>query len=152
MESTVGEGSRFLFTAKLAISEREAPQPVALVTDVRIPESLVGANEGPVIHILLADDSEDNRFLIAEYVKRSPCILDVAENGEIALGMMKSRHYDLVLMDAHMPVMDGFAATKAMREWEQVRNMRRLCLYWPLPQMLSRRRRGRAQRPASPRI
>ncbi len=74
------------------------------------------------IHILLADDSEDNRFLIVEYLKRSPCILDVAENGEIALGMMKSRHYDLVLMDAHMPVMDGFDATKAMRDWERSRS------------------------------
>ena len=74
------------------------------------------------MHILLADDSEDNRFLIAEYLKRSPCILDVAENGEIALGMMKSRHYDLVLMDAHMPVMDGFDATRAMRDWERGQN------------------------------
>ena len=76
----------------------------------------------PATHILLADDSEDNRFLIAEYLKRSSCILDIAENGEIALSMMKSRHYDLVLMDAHMPVMDGLDATRAMRDWERVQN------------------------------
>ena len=118
VESTVGVGSRFLFTANLEVSERQAPEPVALCVDFRIPESSLADSRAPAIHILLADDSEDNRFLIIEYLKRSPCILDVAENGEIALGMMKSRHFDLVLMDAHMPVMDGFEATKAMREWE----------------------------------
>jgi signal transduction histidine kinase/DNA-binding response OmpR family regulator len=123
VESTVGEGSRFLFTAKFAVSERQAPEPVALAGNARISESFSAVTEIEAIHILLADDSEDNRFLIAEYVKRSPCILDVAENGEIALGMMKSRHYDLVLMDAHMPVMDGFTATKAMREWERGGNV-----------------------------
>ncbi len=118
VESTVGEGSRFLFTAKFVVLERQAAAAVTQAPDDRIPATSAAANEVPAIHILLADDSEDNRFLIAEYLKRSPCILDVAENGEIALGMMKSRHYDLVLMDAHMPVMDGFDATKAMREWE----------------------------------
>ena len=117
VESTVGVGSRFLFTANFAVSERQVP-------GLHLPrnKSSWAAEEAPAIHILLADDSEDNRFLIAEYLKRSPCILDVAENGEIALGMMKSRHYDLVLMDAHMPVMDGFAATQAMREWESSRD------------------------------
>ncbi len=121
VESTVGVGSSFLFTAKFAISERQAATAVITAAGSRIPEASLAANEAPAIHILLADDSEDNRFLITEYLKRSPCILDVAENGEIALGMMKSRHYDLVLMDAHMPVMDGFDATKAMREWERSR-------------------------------
>ena len=96
------------------------------------------------MHILLADDSEDNRFLIAEYLKRSPCILDFAENGEIALGMMKSRHYDLVLMDAHMPVMDGLDATRAMRDWERSRETLHRCPYWPLPQMHSRKSAGQS--------
>ncbi len=121
VESTIGEGSRFLFTGKFAISERQATASVALSADARIPTPLSAASEIPAIHILLADDSEDNRFLIAEYLKKSPCMLDVAENGEIALGMMKGRHYDLVLMDAHMPVMDGFDATRAMRAWELAR-------------------------------
>jgi signal transduction histidine kinase/CheY-like chemotaxis protein/HPt (histidine-containing phosphotransfer) domain-containing protein len=118
VESTVGEGSRFLFTARFVVSERQATTAVPQTPEDRIPTPSAAVNEAAAIHILLADDSEDNRFLIAEYLKRSPCILEVAENGEIALGMMKSRHYDLVLMDAHMPVMDGFDATKAMREWE----------------------------------
>ena len=54
----------------------------------------------------------------AQYLKAvpSPCSIDLAENGEIALAAkMQSGHYDLVLMDAHMPVMDGYTATRAMR-------------------------------------
>ncbi len=121
VESTIGVGSRFLFTAKFGISEGSGTASVTPAADARIHPILPTASEIPAMHILLADDSEDNRFLIAEYLKRSPCILDLAENGEIALGMMKSRHYDLVLMDAHMPVMDGFDATKAMRAWERSR-------------------------------
>ncbi len=121
VESTIGLGSRFLFTAKFAVSERPGLAAVRPAADALIP-SPPSANEMPAIHILLADDSEDNRFLIAEYLKRSSCILDNAENGEIALSMMKSRHYDLVLMDAHMPVMDGLDATRAMRDWERVQN------------------------------
>ena len=113
VESTVGQGSTFLFTAKLGVSDRTAVSPVT-------PETTTTATslDLPAAHILLADDSEDNRFLIQEYLKRSSCILELAENGEIALGKMKCRHYDLVLMDAHMPVMDGYTATTKMREWE----------------------------------
>ena len=122
VESTIGVGSRFLFTAKFAVSERPGTATVPPAGDVLISPPVPAASEMPAMHILLADDSEDNRFLIAEYLKRSSCILDIAENGEIALGMMKSRHYDLVLMDAHMPVMDGLDATRAMRDWERVQN------------------------------
>jgi signal transduction histidine kinase/CheY-like chemotaxis protein len=115
VESTLGQGSTFLFTAKLGLSERTSL--VSGSRDAGAPASAASLDLPPA-HILLADDSEDNRFLIGEYLKHSPCSLEFAENGEIALGKMKCRHYDLVLMDAHMPVMDGYAATKAMRDWE----------------------------------
>jgi signal transduction histidine kinase/CheY-like chemotaxis protein len=121
VESTVGEGSRFLFTARLAVST-DRPQEAVAPVGTRSQSG----SEIPAVHILLADDSEDNRFLITEYLKSSPCALDIAENGEIALDKMKSRHYDLVFMDAHMPVMDGYVATRAMREWESVRGGRPL--------------------------
>ncbi|RXH58937.1 ATP-binding protein [Granulicella sibirica] len=112
VESIVGQGSTFLFTVKLGVSGRTELSP--RTPETTAPNSL----DLPAAHILLADDSEDNRFLLQEYLKRSPCILELAENGEIALGKMKFRHYDLVLMDAHMPVMDGYTATTKMREWE----------------------------------
>jgi signal transduction histidine kinase/DNA-binding response OmpR family regulator len=117
VESTLGRGSTFLFTVNLGVGD-----PAGQVTaggHEAGPRAIATSTDLPAVHVLLADDSEDNRFLIQEYLKRSRCHLEFAENGEIALGRMKCRHYDLVLMDAHMPVMDGYAATSAMRIWEQ---------------------------------
>ena len=119
VESKQGEGSRFLFTAKFGVSDQPTASFVIQATDTEANAPLPIDSEMATVHILLADDSEDNRFLIEEYLKRSHCILDLAEDGEIALGKMKSCHYDLVLMDVHMPVMDGFETTRAMRDWER---------------------------------
>jgi len=71
------------------------------------------------LRVLLADDSLDNRFLIQAYLAKASCELDVAENGEIALNKLIAGKYDLVLMDIQMPVMDGFTAVRAYRQWER---------------------------------
>ena len=71
------------------------------------------------LRLLLADDSEDNVFLIQSYLKHSESSIDVAENGEVAVQKFRSGSYDLVLMDLQMPVMDGYVATQRIREWEQ---------------------------------
>jgi CheY-like chemotaxis protein/HPt (histidine-containing phosphotransfer) domain-containing protein len=71
------------------------------------------------LRVLLADDSEDNVFLIQSFLRASGCSIDVAENGAVALQKFRSNHYDAVLMDLQMPVMDGFAATERIREWER---------------------------------
>ncbi|MGH7232279.1 MAG: response regulator [Nitrospiraceae bacterium] len=77
------------------------------------------AVEIPSLHILLAEDSPDNRLLIQSYLKKTPCRIDIAENGKIALDSFQSGSYDVVLMDMQMPVMDGYTATKCIRQWEQ---------------------------------
>ena len=74
------------------------------------------------LKILVADDSEENRFLMRAYLKDSPHRLDTVENGEIALRKFESGHYDLVFIDVEMPVLDGYRATQAMREWERQRD------------------------------
>jgi CheY-like chemotaxis protein len=45
--------------------------------------------------------------------------IDTAENGQIAVDKFKGNKYDIVLMDIQMPVMDGFTATKTIRDWEK---------------------------------
>jgi CheY-like chemotaxis protein len=67
----------------------------------------------------LADDSADNRLLIQAYLKKYPFELDLAEDGEQALGKFQAGSYDLVLMDMQMPVLDGYNATRRIREWER---------------------------------
>jgi CheY-like chemotaxis protein len=77
------------------------------------------------LNILLADDSPDNRLLIHAFLEKAGHRLDDAENGAIAATMFKAGNYDLVLMDVQMPVMDGLAATRAIRAWERERGLSR---------------------------
>lgn len=71
------------------------------------------------LRVLLVEDSPDNQLLVRSYLKQPDYFLDVAEHGAVALDKFKSAHYDVVLMDVQMPVMDGYAATKAIRLWER---------------------------------
>ena len=73
----------------------------------------------PALRILLVEDSPDNRTITVAYVEDTPYQIDIAENGAIACQMFKAGHYDLVLMDRQMPVMDGLTATRTIRAWEQ---------------------------------
>ncbi len=78
------------------------------------------------LRILLADDSFDNRMLIDAYMKRTPYTVEHAEDGLIAVEKVKANHYDLVLMDIQMPVMDGYTAVRAIREWERTQGHARM--------------------------
>lgn len=71
------------------------------------------------LNILLVEDSATNRFLIEAYLKNTGCRIESAENGQIAVEKYMSGGYDLVLMDMQMPVMDGYTATRAIRDWER---------------------------------
>lgn len=71
------------------------------------------------LKILLVEDSEDNQILIKSYLKHTPHQIVVAENGAVAVEKFKDDDFDLVLMDMQMPVMDGYTATRAIRQWER---------------------------------
>jgi CheY-like chemotaxis protein len=71
------------------------------------------------LRILLAEDYLFNREVVEGYLEQSPVQIDVAENGLQALNLFQTGHYDLVLMDMQMPVMDGYTATQEIRRYEQ---------------------------------
>jgi hypothetical protein len=117
-ESTLGVGSTFYFTAGFGLQEswvdgkgKEEEKTKATIEEIEA--TLAGAR------ILLADDSEDNRYLILSYLKRSQAVVEIAENGEIAARKFREGDYDVVLMDVEMPVMDGSQATAAIRAQEK---------------------------------
>src|SRR5678815_5514734 len=70
------------------------------------------------LRILLAEDSQDNVLLIEAYLKASGYSADVARDGQAALEKFISGTYDVVLMDVQMPIMDGYSATRRIRQWE----------------------------------
>lgn len=71
------------------------------------------------LNVLLVEDSPDNQLLIRSYLKHTDHSIDIADHGAIALEKFKTGHYDVVLMDIQMPIMDGYAATQAIRAWER---------------------------------
>jgi PAS domain S-box-containing protein len=112
VESGVGKGSVFYFTVPLEIwAGATRRENVSVGTG---PEPPLTA-----LHILLVEDSPDNRTMTIAYLKDTPYRVGVAENGAIAFEMFTAEPYDLVLMDRQMPVMDGLTATRAIRAWEQ---------------------------------
>jgi signal transduction histidine kinase/CheY-like chemotaxis protein len=65
--------------------------------------------------ILLVEDNEINQEIILEFLKESNLDIDVANNGQIAVQKAKQNSYELILMDIQMPIMDGYEATKQIR-------------------------------------
>jgi two-component system sensor histidine kinase/response regulator len=98
----------------LAPGQPEAPAPAR----PQVPE------EQRPLRILLVDDSADNRLLVEAYLRKCPYQLDLAENGEVAVEKFKAGNYDLVLMDMQMPVMDGYTATRTIRQWESPQGLK----------------------------
>lgn len=71
--------------------------------------------------ILLVEDNELNREIAAEILQEAGFLVDVAENGRQACDKFQQAipgYYDLILMDIQMPIMDGYAATRAIRSMD----------------------------------
>jgi signal transduction histidine kinase/CheY-like chemotaxis protein len=106
--------SDLLQTIGIALGRTKGTPPTRV--EVTAPPSTASTR---ALRVLLVEDSPDNQLLVRSYLKQTDYFLDVAEHGAVALEKFKSAHYDVILMDVQMPVMDGYAATKAIRSWER---------------------------------
>jgi PAS domain S-box-containing protein len=82
------------------------------------PASAPSPAASPPLKILFADDAPDNRLLVEAYLRQTSYRLIAVENGKLAVECFTTDHFDLVLMDIQMPVMDGHQAMSLIREYE----------------------------------
>lgn len=110
VESRPGEGSRFWFEIPLLSGEAPAEMAQEQAIDLR---GALARRRGA--RVLLVEDNLVNQEVARELLDEAGMRVEVAANGAEALRLLEHSAYDLVLMDVQMPVMDGCAATRAIR-------------------------------------
>jgi PAS domain S-box-containing protein len=111
VESCLGKGSSFIFELPLDVEEEAA----ASRDFAEAPPNKV---DRP-LNVLIAEDSKVNQVLMSQLMLRRNWKSDIAENGLEVLEKLKTKDYDLILMDIQMPEMDGYEAAWAIREAEK---------------------------------
>lgn len=106
VSSIVGKGSKFYFTLEFDISEKE---------EISSKETFDNINDFEGKTVLLVEDNPVNVMIESKFLTKWKISVDVATNGKEALDQVSSKDYDLILMDLRMPVMDGYEASKILR-------------------------------------
>ena len=118
VESEPGKGSSFrVWLYNVAISSGK--QSVSLIEDYEKAKSFTFENQ----QILLVEDIDVNRLVIREMLSSRNIRLLEAINGEVAIAMAREHRPDLILMDMQMPVMDGYTATRLLKEDQNLRDI-----------------------------
>ncbi len=109
VKSTLGIGSTFTVAVTL---------PIAAEDDIPVETGSPKALTGPVkqLNLLVAEDDEINWLVIRSFLEAQGHTATLVTNGEEAVAAVQAAHYDLVLMDSMMPVMDGVTATRRIRQ------------------------------------
>lgn len=113
VESETGKGSSFRFVLSFGLPEKSTAPEKGDAS-----ESYIGL-EGK--RILVAEDNKINFFVANKFLNGWGVKVTHAENGRIALDILEKEDFDLVLMDLHMPIMDGIEATRIIRESDNPR-------------------------------
>ncbi|MEZ5016776.1 MAG: tetratricopeptide repeat protein [Flavipsychrobacter sp.] len=111
LKSKLGEGTTFSVLIPLALADNQEPEVKKNIVDTDTIDKLKN------VKVLLVEDNEFNKMVAEDILKETlPGITIIhASNGEEAVEKIAHNHYDIVLMDIQMPVMDGVAATKKIR-------------------------------------
>lgn len=110
--SDLGKGTRFTFSIRFSMANpiAEAQPAATSVNDLTSPTNLNGMN------ILVVDDNKMNLMIASKFLKKWQANVAEAMNGQIAVDMVNAGSYDMIIMDLQMPVMDGFEATKIIKQ------------------------------------
>jgi len=113
VESQEGQGSTFVFEwvaqpAPTSVTAQQSPTP-----NVVRPERLVATIKP--LQLLVVDDNAVNRLVLGSMLEQLDCVVTYAEDGLQGLRSTQEQNFDLVMMDLHMPHMDGFECAKAIR-------------------------------------
>ena len=116
--SELGRGSTFTLTiptgSLVGVAMLQNPSEAIFRSEAK-PRPLEGGNLENT-HILLAEDGIDNRDLIQTVLQKAGATVKTAENGSIAVEMAAQEPFDVILIDINMPVMDGYEATRILRD------------------------------------
>ena len=114
VESLPGKGSDF--TVYLTLPQAEADEQASVTGQAEDQNQYEDAFQG--CRILMAEDNDINAMIAVELLEGMGAKVDVAQNGQLALEAFQAKpehYYDFILMDVQMPVLDGRAATRALR-------------------------------------
>ena len=119
VDSRIAHGSTFWL--ELTLKRAADPAPVAALDDAAGADAVAPAAQGggvPSAHILLVEDDAVNQMVLAAMLEQLGCRVDIVDDGQAACDAAARTRYDLVFMDCHMPLMDGFEAARRIREDE----------------------------------
>jgi len=130
MESTVGAGTTMRLLVRLPIGKVEDIEPApgdprGQVAFQPRPLPSVEAAEAERSLVLIVDDHPTNRLVIARQLALAGYASESADDGEQGLARWRSGRFALLLSDVHMPIMDGYQMTRALREEEARRSLPR---------------------------
>lgn len=112
VESKLGEGSTF--TCEIPFKKAQAKLDTTIIKE----EEKFSLNIKRDVQILLVEDHKLNQIVAQKTLEKefTNVVVTIAENGQVAIDKLRDNDYDLILMDLQMPVMDGYEATKYIRE------------------------------------
>jgi CheY-like chemotaxis protein len=108
VKSETGKGSVFTFVNRFILTDK--PRDRALVKDEK-----ASMERFENINILVAEDNLVNQFMLSKILKDWGVNVEMVDNGRKVLDKLQVKNYDLILMDTHMPELNGYEAAKSIR-------------------------------------
>ncbi|RZK12657.1 MAG: response regulator [Flavobacterium sp.] len=104
VESEENKGTKFTFTIGFELATKEA----------QIPKPIENPNSN--LHILVVEDNKINQLVTQKVIERQQHTCKMVDNGHDAIDLVQQQHFDAILMDINMPVIDGYETAKMIRE------------------------------------